>query len=117
MFKSRAQYLACLMAAHDEFIVCGRMAYGGFSPDVKTILDHSIGYILPFFKIVNDETHHPARYTNSLSLRYLFYGSNISYEEREIARELVKANALNLEVEDYNVEFYDSPECAAEALW
>ncbi|MDU3351391.1 MAG: flavodoxin family protein, partial [Clostridium sp.] len=35
----------------DEVIIISECVYGGFSPFVKNVLDRSISYVLPFFKI------------------------------------------------------------------
>jgi multimeric flavodoxin WrbA len=116
VFEDRVQDFANLMGRHDEMVVVSRLVYGGFSPEVKAVLDHSIGYLLPFFIIKRGETHHPTRYDDGLSLRYLFYSRDISVSEIEIARELVSANALNLGASGLATEFFRTPDETAEAL-
>ena len=39
----------------DELILISRCTYGGFSPFVKNVLDRSISYIHPYFKVKNGE--------------------------------------------------------------
>lgn len=58
VINDRASDFAKLMSQHDEVIVISRLTFGGFSPDVKAVFDRSIGFILPFFRIVNGEMHH-----------------------------------------------------------
>ncbi|HBA63937.1 MAG TPA: flavoprotein [Lachnospiraceae bacterium] len=80
----------------DELMIVSRCVYGGFSPFVKNVLDRSIGYVLPEFEIRNGEMHHALRYSNTIRMRVLFYGSDIAEWEKETARRIVEANAENL---------------------
>jgi hypothetical protein len=100
--------LAPLISKHNELIVISRLLFGGVSPDVKALLDRSIGYILPFFHIVDEETHHVKRYKTALSLHYIFYGPDITERQEEIARRLTVANARNFGAETYTSSFYPS---------
>jgi hypothetical protein len=84
------------------------MVFGGFSPPVKAVLDRSIGHILPFFHVINNETHHASRSKNKFSLRYIFYGADMADCDKETAVKLTAANALNLSAEKHSVEFYQS---------
>jgi hypothetical protein len=95
VIQDRGAAFTPLTAAHDELILVSRLVFGGLSPDVKAVMDRSIGYLLPFFRIVKGEMHHSLRYENPLDLRYIFYGSDIRDAERETARKLSAANALN----------------------
>jgi hypothetical protein len=104
------------MASADELVVVSRLVCGGFSPEIKAVLDHSIGYMLPFFSIVRGETHHPMRAPGRLSLKYLFYGNDLSERWCGIARELTAANALNLDAHSFETCFYPSGAAAAKAL-
>jgi multimeric flavodoxin WrbA len=112
----RARGFAGLMGSHDELVVVSRLVYGGFSPEVKAVIDHSIGYLLPFFGIERDETRHPIRYPNALSLRYVFYGREPDVREIELARELASANAVNTRAKSFETAFFATPEEAVEAL-
>ncbi|MDR2179383.1 MAG: hypothetical protein LBP21_03650 [Synergistaceae bacterium] len=113
VIDDRGSALAPLISKHDELIVIGRLLFGGFSPDVKALLDRSIGSILPFFRIVNGETHHEKRCKNPLSLRYIFYGPDISEFEKGIARRLAAANACNFGAETYTSSFCFYPSADA----
>jgi hypothetical protein len=92
------------------------MVFGGLSPDIKAVLDRSIGYILPFMRIVNGEMHHAPRHRMSRELRYVFYGAKTSDREKETARYLIAANALNLGIENFSVSFLRSPDEVAEVF-
>ena len=80
----------------DELFIISRCSFGSYSAFVKNILDRSISYVSPFFEIRRGEMHHRPRYANKLTLSALFYGENITDAEKETARGLVRANALNL---------------------
>lgn len=95
VIKDRADEFPVLMATHAELVIVSRMVFGGLSPDIKAVLDRSIGFILPFFRIVGGEMHHVERYEKSPDLKYIFYDHNISERDKEVARKLVAANGIN----------------------
>jgi hypothetical protein len=108
VINDRGDALVSLLFQHSDFIVISRLLFGGFSPDVKACLDRNIGYMLPFFRVLNGETHHKRRYETPLSLHYIFYGPGITEREERTARGLTAANALNLGAETYRSSFYPS---------
>ncbi|ULQ58958.1 hypothetical protein K7I13_10565 [Brucepastera parasyntrophica] len=50
--------------------------------------------------------HHAIRNNNRDVLSVLFYGQDITPEERQTAEQIVKANALNRNALSYSVQFY-----------
>jgi multimeric flavodoxin WrbA len=108
VIPDRGGDFAALMARHDELIVVSRLVFGGFSPDVKAVLDRSIGFVLPFFRTINREMHHAMRYEKSPDMRCLFYGEDMSRAEKSTAEKLVAANALNFGANHYATGFYPS---------
>lgn len=111
----RGSDFAALMPRRKEVVVVSRMVFGGFSPAVKAVLDRSIGFMLPFFELVGGEMHHKPRYKEAPNLRYFFYGE-ISEKQQDIAQRLAAANALNFGAQEFTVQFFGSPQEAAEAL-
>ena len=95
----------------DELVIISKCSFGSYSSKVKNILDRSISYVSPFFVIRKGEMHHRPRYANQLTVSALFYGAEITEEEKETARSLVKANALNLNGQVGSVRFME------EAVW
>lgn len=93
------------MAKCDEMILISKCCYGGFSPFVKNVLDRNISYSLPDFMISNHEMHHKPRYDHTMKLSIYFYGESLTETEREIARELARANAVNFHCPDWTVHF------------
>ena len=105
-----------MLAASNEMVIISRITYGGYSPEIKAVLDRSIGYIMPYFRIVNGEMHHTMRYQNPFKLTVHFYGEDISETEYNIAKQLVPANALNLGAGTHNVLFHESVEAIKEVI-
>lgn len=104
------------LAASNEIIIISHITYGGYSPEIKAVLDRSIGYIMPYFRIINGEMHHTMRYQNPFKLSVFFYGKSISEAEYNIAKQLVPANALNLGAGTHSVNFYESVASIKEVL-
>lgn len=91
-----------------DLIIISKCCYGGFSPFVKNVLDRSISYIHPYFVTRNGEMHHRRRYKNKINLHVLFYGENITEEEKQTAQKLVVANSVNLACNVSKISFVQS---------
>lgn len=107
VLKDRCSVIPGYVARSSEVIIITPIVYGGYSPNIKAVLDRSIGYVLPYFRIVDSEMHHKIRYQNPFKLSVYFYGA-CDQEEKEIAGRLVKANAVNLGAGSYDIRFYDT---------
>lgn len=105
VLKDGYDNLGELLSKSEKLTIISRCFYGCYSPFVKNVLDRSISYMLPFFKIKNNETHHKRRYQNNIQLEVHFYGENITIEERKTAKKLVKANCANFSVKNYKISF------------
>lgn len=99
-----------LLSQAKRVLIISRCCYGCYSPFVKNVLDRSIPYLLPFFEIKHNETHHRKRYKNHLQFSVYFYGENITAQEKETAKNLVKANCINFGVQRYDISFFGSLE-------
>lgn len=91
-----------------EYIIITECYCGSYSPFVKNVLDRSISYMLPFFTVRDGEMHHKERYPNKFSLKVYAYGNAITKSEKKTMQMLVKANAINLNCDNYNVVFRGS---------
>jgi multimeric flavodoxin WrbA len=91
-----------------DLIIISKCCYGGFSLFVKNVLDRSISYIHPYFVTRNGEMHHRRRYKNKINLHVLFYGENITEEEKQTAQKLVVANSVNLACNVSKISFVQS---------
>lgn len=103
------EHMGALLSEADELLIISRCSFGGFSPFVKNVMDRSIGYLLPYFRIIRGEMHHRIRPKRApLPLRILFYGENITEEEKAEAESYVKSVCINLEAELRELRFYES---------
>lgn len=107
IIKDRCSDVPFYLSKSDELIIISPIIYGGYSRNIKAILDRSIGYVLPYFQIVNGEMHHQLRYKEPFKLSVYFYGE-YDNDEIDIATRLVKANAVNLGASNYCVYFHDT---------
>lgn len=83
----------------DIYILLSEIKYGGYSEQIKRVLDRSICTNLPFFKDVNGEMHHTPRYDKYPQLVFVGYGSDITNEEEKTFQELNQANAINFQID------------------
>lgn len=90
----------------DEMIIISKCVYGSFSPFVKTVIDRSISYNQPDFVIRNGEMHHKPRYDSSISFSVYLYGDDICEKEKETAKSVSAANAVNYNGTVRKVKFY-----------
>ena len=105
ILKDGYENLAELYSKAEKIIIISKCCYGTYSPFVKNVLDRSIPYLLPFFKLKNNEMHHTIRYKRKLFLEVYFYGKDLTELEKNIAEKTVKANCINLNVKKFNVSF------------
>ncbi len=96
--------MASLLSEVDEIFLLSRMTYGSVSPFVKNVLDRSLSYMLPYFEVKDDHSHHPLRYPNRFRMHYAIYGE-ATEGEKETLRKIASANGKNLEAE-VDVEFF-----------
>lgn len=116
MIPDEYQRMGELAAKAGELTIISKCSFGSYSSFVKNVLDRSISYVLPFFEIREGEMHHRKRYDNQFLMRVIFYGSDITEEEKETAKELVKANAANLHGKVKEVLFVESAEKIGEVF-
>lgn len=113
--KDRCADIPQKLSECNELVLVSPIVYGGYSAAVKAVIDRSIPYILPYFRIVNGEMHHKMRYKNKLKITVHFYGDCDLYEQ-ETARMIVKANALNFGADAWEICFHTTADEAKEAI-
>ncbi|MCE5234965.1 MAG: flavodoxin family protein [Clostridiaceae bacterium] len=116
VIADRAREFCAAISRHDELIIISKLTFGGLSPDVKAVLDRSIGYMLPFFRIVGGEMHHVQRFPSSPSLTYHFYQTAGKTAQKQTAQKLAAANAINFGSPNVTVCFYEDNPPIGEAL-
>ena len=106
IFHDGVEELGKEIALCDEFIIISKSLYGGFDKEIKTALDRSISFILPFFQVRNKEQHHQARYINGEKMRVYIYDANeISETDKALITEVAKANSINMNKSEPDVHF------------
>ena len=71
------------------------IVYGGYSSELKKVLDRIIPLLLPFFKKVSGEVHHKERYKTYPEVVALGLMSEEDNEMEEVFNNLIKRNSLN----------------------
>lgn len=93
-----------MLGRSDELTLITRNLYGGYSPEVKTVLDRSIGISTPFSTYRGGQMHHTLRYGKRKSLRVIAYGE-ISEAEKETLQQMAERNAINMGYREHSVLF------------
>lgn len=70
--------------------------FGGYSSELKKVIDRFIPIILPFFTIRTGEIHHTYRYKNRASIISIGILDSWDMENESIFKELVYRNSLNM---------------------
>lgn len=99
----------------DELIIITENCYGGYSPDVKCVLDRGIGISTPMSTYRGGMMHHTLRYGKHDRLRVFVYG-DINEKEKETWNLMVKANSLNYGYSTYAVDFVTESELEEGAI-
>ena len=105
---------AAAFAESDTVVVVSPLVYGGYSRSVKAVFDRSIGYLLPYFRMVDGRMHHAMRYDHAYRQKVHFYGPG-TQAERDLAHRFIRANAVNFNVSEVEVRFHENVEQAKEA--
>ena len=105
VIKDGYENMGCLIHHAEEVKVISRYTYGGFSSFVKNVFDRCLGYVLPHFELVNGESHHMKRYDETKPITFVFYGDELSEEDRQQAIRYVNAVCINMRAEVKDVIF------------
>jgi multimeric flavodoxin WrbA len=101
--KDEFSKIADNLKESEEFIIISKCRYGCYSAATKRVLERCIGYVLPYFTMREKEIHHAARYKQQLKLNVYLYDA--TERDKPVVEKLVKANALNLNAQDYNITY------------
>lgn len=116
VIKDEYQEMGEKLSRVDELLIISKSTFGSYSSAVKNVLDRSISYVSPYFVIRKGEMHHRERYHKKLRISAVFYGDDITEKEKETSRNLVMANAVNLNGTVGKVCFADCVEVIREVL-
>ena len=92
------------IAASDRILYVSKLKYGGYDTIMKTMLERSIPVQQAFIRLLHGETHHVQRNVALKHAVIIGYG-NISDEEKNIFKQLIKRNAKNMCFESYQIIF------------
>ncbi len=102
--KDKLRQICRVIGQADELVIVTKNLYGGYSADVKNVLDRSIGTSTPFSTYRGGQMHHTLRYGKHDLWKVIVYGE-ISEAEKETFRYMAERNALNDGFERSEVEF------------
>ena len=83
------------------------ITFGGYSSELKKVIDRFIPTVLPFFTKRNGETHHKYRYENRGSIIAVGVMDKLDKEKEAIFKELVYRNSLNMGAPLHEVIIYN----------
>ncbi|MFN3982028.1 MAG: flavodoxin family protein [Caldilinea sp.] len=84
------------MLASNLVVYLTPLTFGGYSSELKKALDRSICLVSPFFKRINGEVHHKARYDRYPAVLGVGVAAAYNTAQAAIFARLVERNALNL---------------------
>lgn len=79
----------------DLLVFITPIIFGGYSTEIKKVLDRWISLVLPFFTKIQGEVHHLQRYKKHPNLFFIGSLPHKDDESRAIFEELVKRTAIN----------------------
>jgi multimeric flavodoxin WrbA len=75
--------------------------FGGYSSTLKSMVDHQVQNVKPFFAMVDGETHHVKRYKKNPDLLVVGWMESPDTHSETVFRHLVQRNALNWHAKTY----------------
>jgi multimeric flavodoxin WrbA len=79
----------------DLVIYLTPITFGGYSSEIKKVLDRSIPVLLPFFRFHHGEIHHTQRYEDRPCIIVIGYQTEETLEFEKTFKKLTQRNALN----------------------
>ncbi|MGL4950746.1 MAG: hypothetical protein ACRC4M_02840 [Mycoplasma sp.] len=105
-FKDKIRYIGKELITSEETIFICKSLYGGFSVNVKRLIDRCIPGVMPFFRKENKELHHTKRYKTKSDFKIVFYnGDEVSEEEKIHAKDLMQKMSTNYHADLKEVVF------------
>ena len=102
--KDKLQQICRIIGQADELVIVTKNLYGGYSTEIKNVLDRSIGTSTPFSTYRGRQMHHTLRYGKHDLWKVIVYGE-ISEAEKSTFRYLAERNAINDGFERSEVQF------------
>ena len=92
--KDKLQQVCRIIGTADELVIVTKNLYGGYSADIKNVLDRSIGTSTPFSTYRGRQMHHTLRYGKHGLWKVIVCG-DATEAEKATFRYLAERNALN----------------------
>ena len=105
--KDQLQQVCRIIGQADELIIVTKNLYGGYSADIKNILDRSIGTSTPLSTYRGRQMHHTLRYGKHPLWKVIVYG-DITEAEKETFCFMAQRNAINDGFEHAEVIFIEN---------
>lgn len=104
IYADSLQHSGAAIGNSERIVVVSQLCYGGYSVPIKRFFDRGISESLPFLTYRARKTYHMSRYKTRRTLTVYFYGSCDDLE-LDTAREYVKRQAVNLDMDSHEVIF------------
>ena len=88
--------IAAKIIQSDLVVYLTPVTFGGYSSELKRIVDHQIQNISPFFTSVNGEIHHQKRYEKYPNVLTVGWMEQSNIQAEAVFRHLVHRNAINM---------------------
>ena len=96
--------IARTIVRSDATVYFTPVTFGGYSPDLKKMLDRFIQLISPYFEMYQGEVHHPPRYERRPRLMMVGVQRQANPHEARIFQTLAGRNAINFHPPSYAAE-------------
>lgn len=87
--------IAEALVSSDLMVYLTPITFGGYSYTLKSMVDHQIQNVSPFFAKVEGETHHRKRYQNNPDFLAVGWMDEADEQTEMVFRHLVQRNAIN----------------------
>ena len=104
--KDAMQQVCRIIGSADELVIITKNLYGGYSADIKNVLDRSIGTSTPLSTYRGRQMHHTLRYGRHGLWKVIVYG-DATEAEKTTFRYLAERNAVNDGFEQTEVRFIE----------
>ena len=102
--KDSLHEISKVLGQADELDILTENLYGGYSPQVKNLIDRAIGLSTPMSTYRGKQMHHTLRYGMHDKLR-VFVTGDVSGAEKDTWKLMIERNALNWGFREYEVAF------------
>lgn len=113
--RDKLKEICRIVGRADELFIITSNYYGTYSPNIKAILDRSIGISTPLSTYRGKQMHHTLRYGEHDVIKIFAYGDFLEKEKASFEW-MAARNALNYGYKNSRVFFADNPEQVVKLL-